>query len=98
MNPHAENAAVRADVARLNQIFGLAAQHADGYLLGAFSAADAYFAPAVLRLQTYGLPLQAEAAAYRDRIMAHPAVMEWLAAARAEADFLPAYEPYRRAR
>ena len=95
---YAENAAVRADVARLNQIFGLAAQHAGGYLLGAFSAADAYFAPAVLRLQTYGLPLQAEAAAYRDRIMTHPAIGAWIAAARAEADFLPAYEPYRRAR
>ena len=95
---YTENPAVRADVARLDAIFSLAAAHPDGYLFGAFCAADAYFAPAVLRLQTYGLPLSAQAQAYRQRILAHPAVAEWVAAARAEADFLPAYEPYRSSR
>ena len=94
---YAENAAVRADVARLNQIFSLQQRHGGAYLLGDFSIADAYFAPAVLRLQTYGLPFTDAAAAYRDRITAHPAVVEWIAAARAEHDFLPAYEAYRTA-
>ena len=95
---YADKPAVRADVARLDAIFSLAAQNGGAYLFGDFSIADAYFAPALLRLQTYGLPLSAQAQAYRQRILAHPAVAEWVAAARAEADFLPAYEPYRSSR
>ena len=94
---YADQPAVRADVSRLDAIFSLAAQNGGAYLFGDFSIADAYFTPSLLRLQTYGLPLSAEAA-YRDRVMAHPAVVEWVAAARAEADFLPAYEPYRGSR
>lgn len=92
---YAENAAVRADVARLNQIFSLQQRHGGAYLLGDFSVADVYFAPAVLRMQTYGLPFSPEAAAYCQSICAHSAVAAWVAAARAENDFLPAYEPYR---
>ena len=95
---YADQPAVRADVARLDTIFSLAAKNGYAYLFGDFSIADTYFAPAVLRLQTYRLPLSKEAAAYRDRILAHPAVAEWIAAARAEGDFLPAYEPYRSSR
>lgn len=92
---YAENPAVRADVARLNAIFALAQTHGSTYLLGEFSIADAYFAPAVLRLATYGLPFSPAAQSYRERILAQSAVAEWVAAARAEHDFLPAYEPYR---
>lgn len=95
---YAENPAVQADVARLNQIFSLAEQHQEAYLFGDFSIVDAYFSATVLRLQSYGLPFTPAAQGYRDRILAHPAVAAWVAAARAEADFLPAYEPYRRAR
>lgn len=95
---YAENAAVRADVMRLNQIFSLQQRHGGAYLLGDFSIADAYFAPAVLRLQSYGLPFTPAAEAYRQTICAHPAVAAWVTAARAEHDFLPAYEPYRQAR
>jgi glutathione S-transferase len=94
---YAQYAAVRADVARLNQIFSLQQRHGGAYLLGDFSIADAYFAPAVLRLQTYGLPFSPAAENYRKNICAHPAVAAWVAAARAEHDFLPAYEPYRQA-
>jgi glutathione S-transferase len=94
---YAEHAAVRADVARLNQIFSLQQRHGGAYLLGDFSIADAYFAPAVLRLQTYGLPFSPAAENYRKNICAHPAVAAWVAAARAEHDFLPAYEAYRQA-
>ena len=92
---YAEHAAVRADVARLNQIFSLQQRHGGAYLLGDFFVADAYFAPAVLRLQTYGLPFSPSAESYRQAICTHPAVAAWVAAARAEADFLPAYDPYR---
>jgi glutathione S-transferase len=64
-------------------------------LFGAFSIADAYYAPVCLRLKTYALPLPADIAAYVERVAALPAVAQWIAEARAEADFLPFEEPYR---
>ena len=87
---------VRANVARLVAMWGeLLAQHGGPLLFGAFSIADAYFAPVCMRLKTYGLPLPPAIAAYVERVAALPAVAEWNAAARAEGDFLAFEEPYR---
>lgn len=91
-----KEAGVRADVAQLQQLWDGALAHSQGpYLFGDFSIADAYFAPTLLRLKTYGLPLHGRALDWSVNLLAHPAVQAWVAAARAEADFLPAYEPYR---
>lgn len=49
-----------------------------------FTAADAFYAPVVFRVQTYGLPLCAEASAYADRLLALPAMREWYEAGLAE--------------
>ena len=88
--------AVRADVARLVSMWReLLTQHGGPLLFGAFSIADAYFAPVCMRLKTYALPLPTEIAAYVDRVAALPGVAAWVAQARAEHDYLDFEEPYR---
>ncbi len=54
------------------------------FLFGAFSLADAAYAPVVSRFVTYDVALPEVAAAYRDAVMAWPAMREWAAAAEAE--------------
>ena len=54
------------------------------YLFGAFSAADAMFAPVVTRLDTYQIPVAKDTRAYMDAILNHPAFLEWRTAGRAE--------------
>jgi glutathione S-transferase len=54
------------------------------YLFGGFSLADAAYAPVVTRFVTYEVSLEGPAAAYRDAVLAWPALEAWTAAARAE--------------
>lgn len=88
---------VRADMARLGGLWSelLAAQPAGALLFGAFSIADAYFAPVCMRIKTYGLPLPADLAAYVERVCALPGVKAWVEEALAEHDFIDFDEPYR---
>lgn len=62
------------------------------YLFGPFCAADAMFAPVVLRLRTYGLPLSGLAAVYRDNMLADAHLQEWIRAAELETTVLPQEE------
>ena len=62
---------------------------------GAFSIADAYFAPVCMRLKTYALPVPAAIADYVQRVCELPGVAAWIAGALAEHDFLDFEEPYR---
>lgn len=95
----AEDAALRADVARLDAAWSDALNTSGGpFLFGAFSAADAYFAPVAVRLSRFGLPVSEAAAAYRDALLAHPAVEDWVADALREQDFIVEDEPYRQSR
>jgi glutathione S-transferase len=64
-------------------------------LFGAFSVADAYFAPVCMRLKTYGLPVPANISAYVERVCKLPGVKAWIEEALAEDDFLDFEEPYR---
>lgn len=48
------------------------------------SAADAFYVPVALRARTYQLPFSAAAQAWIDRILAHPAIIEWCEAAAKE--------------
>lgn len=90
---------VRADVARIAAIWRDALAASGGPLLfGDFGIADAFYAPAVLRLETYALPVPDDVRSYMDRVRALPAVQAWIAGALAEHDFLPHEEPYRAAR
>jgi glutathione S-transferase len=58
------------------------------FLLGAFSIADAMYAPVVLRFITYGVALDPVCQAYADTIVGLPAMQEWLEAAIAEPEVL----------
>ena len=91
-----ENAEVRDNVARILAMWSeLLAAHGGPMLFGAFGIADAFFAPVVMRLRTYGVPVPAQIAAYMNRMVALPGVASWIADALAEHDFLPFEEAYR---
>jgi glutathione S-transferase len=90
---------VRSDVQRIVQMWaGLLAEHGGPMLFGAFSVADAFYAPVCMRFRTYGLPIPPEASAYVERVCALPAVKAWMEDALAEHDFVPFDEPYRKSR
>lgn len=80
---------VEADIARIVTIWeSCRARFAAGgpFLFGAFSIADAMYAPVVWRFVTYGVALPPAAAAWRDAMLALPAMQEWRAGALAESD------------
>ncbi|MCL2657023.1 MAG: glutathione S-transferase family protein [Betaproteobacteria bacterium] len=80
-----------ADIARIVQIWSDCRRrfgHGGPYLFGNFSAADAMYAPVCFRFQTYAVEPQAEAGAYLATMLAHPAMQEWAAAARAETEIV----------
>jgi glutathione S-transferase len=58
------------------------------YLFGARSMADAMYAPVCTRFLTYDVKLDAQCAAYCQRIMALPHMIEWVEAAKREPDEL----------
>ena len=51
------------------------------FLYGAFTGADAMYAPVVARLDTYAIDLPAEVRPYVDAILSHAAFVEWREAA-----------------
>ena len=88
--------AVRADVQRLVEMWtGLLEQHGGPMLFGAFTIADAFYAPVCMRLHSYGLPVPEHIQAYVQRVRALPGVKAWIDGALAEADFREFEEPYR---
>jgi glutathione S-transferase len=87
---------VHADLQRIVGMWSsLLAEHGGPMLFGQFSVADAYFAPVVMRLKTYALPVPADVAAYMDRVCALPGVKAWIDGALAEKDFIDFEEPFR---
>ncbi|HSM20602.1 MAG TPA: glutathione S-transferase family protein [Rubrivivax sp.] len=94
-----EHADLRADVARIEAMWAQALAASGGpFLFGAFSAADAFYAPVCMRLRTYALPLVATTLRYMDSVTAAPGVAAWIEDALAEQDFLDFEEPYRQHR
>ncbi|ETX30114.1 glutathione S-transferase [Roseivivax isoporae] len=78
---------VLADLARLDLIWSAARARFGGngpWLCGAYSLADAFFAPVATRIATYGLPVGGEAAAYVAAHLAHAPFRQWRAMAMAE--------------
>jgi glutathione S-transferase len=91
-----DQAAVRADLARLLSMWQqLLAASGGALLFGEFSIADAFYAPMVMRLRTYALPVPPAVAGYMDRLCALPGVRAWIDGALAEHDFRAFEEPYR---
>ncbi|MEJ6069713.1 glutathione S-transferase family protein, partial [Psychrobacter sp. 16-Bac2893] len=77
------SAACLADIVRIEHIFAecLTNRSPDSYLFGDFTAADAFFAPVVLRLQTYakasGIILTPLTEQYCQTILDNPHVQAW---------------------
>jgi len=79
---------VLAEIERIRAIW----EQANGpFLFGHFTAADAMYAPVVLRFRTYDVDLCED---YRNAMLALPAMKEWIAAAEIEAESLPQFERY----
>ncbi len=55
-----------------------------GWLYGDFSVADAFYAPVVFRLASYGVEVTARIRAYMDFLLADETLAEWVAAAKQE--------------
>jgi glutathione S-transferase len=93
-----EQAALRGDLARLHAMWEpLLQQHGGPMLFGAFSIADAFYAPVCMRLRTYALPVSAAVQGYIERVSALPGVAAWIEGALAERRFVAEDEPYRKA-
>jgi glutathione S-transferase len=87
--------AVRADVERILTLWAQArARFAQGgpFLFGTFSAADIVFAPVVVRLRQYGVPVPGFAATYMDAVWEHEWLEAWRAAAEAEPWAIPHFD------
>lgn len=92
----AEHAEVAADLARITSLWTECLEASGGpCLFGRFGVADAFFAPVVMRMRTYALPLPAQARRYADHLAASASVSEWMSLALAEHDFREFEEPYR---
>ena len=85
-----------ADIDRIVAIWNdCRARHGSGgpFLFGAFSIADAMYAPIALRFETYAVQTKGAASDYAQTLLALPALQEWVAAAHAEIERLAHYEP-----
>lgn len=81
---------VDADVSRIETIWRDLLQQSGGpFLFGAFSGADAMFAPVVNRFDIYDLVSRNDTLAYMEIMKAHPAWRKWEEAARAEPWIVP---------
>jgi glutathione S-transferase len=80
---------VLAEIARIVEIWS---ECRGPFLFGPFCAADAMYAPVVLRFRTYEVELPAACRAYADAVLALPALQEWMRDAGRETESLPQFE------
>ncbi len=79
--------AVAEDIDRIRAIWReCRSRHGTGgpWLFGAFSIADAFYAPVASRFRTYGVPCGEVEATYVDWVLSQPAMRDWYASAAAE--------------
>ncbi|MGH6680502.1 MAG: glutathione S-transferase family protein [Bradyrhizobium sp.] len=89
------SADARANIARVQQIWGECRERygqTGPFLFGAFTAADAMYAPVVHRFRTYAIQVEAETRAYMETMMALPAFREWTAGGLAETLVIERFE------
>lgn len=73
-------APVQADIARIVELLEKTLEDfggSEGFLYGAFSAADAVYSPIVSRFHSYDIAVSPAVQAYMDRIKALPAYQQW---------------------
>ncbi|HEX5612602.1 MAG TPA: glutathione S-transferase [Burkholderiales bacterium] len=91
------NADVAKDIERIAWLWTQTKQEfgrSGPYLFGAFSGADAYYAPVATRFATYGVVLSAVAREVQQALLEAPAVRAWSAEGLKETEFVAADEPY----
>jgi glutathione S-transferase len=90
------NAGSQADIGRISEIWEdcLSQFGHHHFLFGEFSIADAYFAPVVMRFRTYDVALAPALQAYAERVIAHPAVAQWMEEAIRESAAIPQFDHY----
>jgi len=89
------SAEAEANVARIQDIWTECRERhgkSGPFLFGAFTAADAMFAPVVHRFRTYAIKVDAQAQAYIETMMVLPAFAEWTAAGLAETFVIERFE------
>jgi glutathione S-transferase len=76
-----KTAALESELRRLETLWNDGLRRFGGPFLagGAFTAVDAFYAPVAFRIRTYGLELDADAAAYAARLLEQRALREWYA-------------------
>jgi glutathione S-transferase len=82
---------VLAEIRRIVEIWG---ERRGPFLFGPFCAADAMYAPVVLRFRTYEVELPPSCRAYADAVLALPALQEWNRDAERETESLPQFDLY----
>jgi glutathione S-transferase len=82
---------VLAEIERILQIWNQAKKP---FLFGAFTAADAMYAPVVLRFRTYAVDLPAASRSYYEAVLALPAMTQWIEAAEREQESIPQFDMY----
>ena len=88
---------VQADIDRIQSLWAQARERfgrAGPFLFGAFGAADAMYAPVVMRFATYAVSLAAEPAAYCEAMRAAPGLRAWIDESLRESEIVPEDEPY----
>lgn len=82
-----------SDIRRIQEIWTECVAASGGpFLFGAFTIADAFYAPVVGRFRTYSIPLSDAAEAYAAAVEGHPAYASWTKDALAEPWTIPAYD------
>jgi glutathione S-transferase len=85
---------LRACIDRVEDIWSEARNRFAGgqpFLYGAFSAADAMYAPVVTRFDSYQIPVRESTRGYMEAVLSHPAFVAWRQAALAEPWSIPDY-------
>lgn len=77
---------LQKDITRIDELWCEGLREFNGpYLAGnEFTAVDAFYAPVVLRIASYGLPLSDMAMAYCELIQQNPALQAWISAGQRE--------------
>jgi glutathione S-transferase len=85
----------RANIARVQEIWTESRERygkSGPFLFGAFTAADAMFAPVVHRFRTYAIEVSPAVQGYMDSMMSFPAFQEWTEAGLAETLVIERFE------
>jgi glutathione S-transferase len=91
------SAEVQANITRIEGLWGEARRRfgtGGPFLFGAFSAADAMYAPVVMRFRTYAVRLESESARYCEAMLSAAGVRAWIDEALKEKEFVAEDEPY----